>query len=117
MAFLDFILAGNYGGAELAQLAGVAMSTMERGPSPRPPTPPPNAQWNKKTAPVPTPLPGAPDFGAHLKVDLLKDAKEYILQGVRERKERRQARLAGGHHPVQEQGGLWAQTRDKGGDV
>ena len=98
MAFIEFILGGNYGCGELAQIASAAMETLEQGPDPRPPTPPPQENWiGLQTAlPSPAPTPGPVDFGACVEVDILKEANEYILQGVRERKERREARLAGG---------------------
>ena len=73
------------------------METMEQGPDPRPPTPPPQENWiGLQTALPSTPAPGPLGFDAYVKVDILEDANEYILQGVRERKERREARLARG---------------------
>ena len=74
------------------------METLEQGPDPRPPTPPPQENWiGLQTAlPSTTPTPGPLGFDACVKVDILEDANEYILQGVRERKERREARLARG---------------------
>ena len=74
------------------------METLEKGPDPRPPTPPPQENWiGLQTAlPSPAPTPGPIGFDACVEVDILKDANEYILQGVRERKERREARLARG---------------------
>ena len=74
------------------------METLEQGPDPRPPTPPPQENWiGLQTAlPSTAPTPGPLGFDACVKVDILEDANEYILQGVRERKERREARLARG---------------------
>ena len=74
------------------------METLEEGPDPRPPTPPPQENWiGLQTAlPSTAPTPGPLGFDACVKVDILEDANEYILQGVRERKERREARLARG---------------------
>ena len=73
------------------------METLEQGPDPRPPTPPPQENWiGLQTALPSTPAPGPLGFDAYVKVDILEDANEYILQGVRERKERREARLARG---------------------
>ena len=76
----------------------MAMETMERGPSPRPPTPPPQENWIGRQTAVPStaPTPGPIGFDACVEVDILEDANEYILQGVRERQERREARLARG---------------------
>ena len=76
----------------------MAMETLEQGPDPRPPTPPPRENWTglQTALPPSSPTPGPLSLDACVEVDILKDANEYILQGVRERRERREARLARG---------------------